>query len=152
MNQGIHGIDLMQWMVGDIESVMAYADHLVRKIEVEDTAVIAMKFKNGAFGVIQGATSIYGPEEIMFEIHGEKGTIAFGDNGFVKFNVDGVDNELEPCGAEVSFYDHYELVKDMADAVINNREPMVSGNEARKAVDLILAIYESAKTGSMVKL
>lgn len=152
MNQGIHGIDLVQWMVGDIESVMAYADHLVRKIEVEDTAVAAMKYKNGAFGVIQGATSIYGPEEIMFEIHGEKGTIAFGDNGFVKFNVEGVENELASLGAEVSYYDHYELVKDMADAVINNREPMVPGNEARKAVDLILAIYESAKTGSMVKI
>jgi predicted dehydrogenase len=152
MNQGIHGIDLVQWMVGDIESVMAYADHLVRKIEVEDTAVAAMKYKNGAFGVIQGATSIYGPEEIMFEIHGEKGTIAFGDNGFVKFNVEGVENELATLGAEVSYYDHYELVKDMTDAVINNREPMVSGTEARKAVDLILAIYESAKTGSMVKI
>lgn len=152
MNQGIHGIDLVQWMVGDIESVMAYADHLVRNIEVEDTAVAAMKYKNGAFGVIQGATSIYGPEEIMFEIHGEKGTIAFGDNGFVKFNVEGVENELAPLGAEVTKYDHYELVKDMTEAAINNREPMVPGNEARKAVDLILAIYESAKTGKMVKI
>lgn len=152
MNQGIHGIDLMQWMVGDIESVMAYADHLVRKIEVEDTAVAAMKYKNGAFGVIQGATSIYGQEEIMFEVHGEKGTIAFGNEGFVKFNVEGVKNELEAFGSDISRFDHFEIINDMVEAIIHQREPMVPGEEARKAVDLILAIYESAKTGKMVKL
>ncbi len=152
MNQGIHGIDLMQWMIGDIESVMAYADHLIRKIEVEDTAVAAMKYKNGAFGVIQGATSIYGQEEIMFEVHGEKGTIAFGDNGFVKFNVEDVENDLEAFGSEISKFDHFEIINDMVDAIINKREPMVPGEEARKAVDLILAIYESAKSGKMVKL
>ncbi len=152
MNQGIHGIDLMQWMVGEVESVMAYADHIVRKIEVEDTAVAALKYRNGAFGVIQGATSIYGPEEIMFEIHGDKGTIAFGDNGFVKFNIDGVENEYPMNDSEVSKFDHYEIMNDMVEAIINKREPLVPGEEARKAVDLILAIYESAKTGKMIKL
>ena len=94
MNQGVHGVDLIQWMVGDVESVFAYAAPLVRDIEVEDTAVITLKYKNGAFGVIQSTTSVYPGQETRFEIHGEHGSIIFGDSGFKQWDFIGSDEGL----------------------------------------------------------
>lgn len=161
MNQGVHGIDLIQWIVGDIESVFAYAAPLVRDIDVEDTAVIVVKYKNGAFGVIQGTTSVYPGQETRFEIHGEKGTIIFGDSGIKQWNM--IDNNEGPPQVtnqeggsndpkSISNQGHYIFVDDIIQAVREDRDPLVSGEEARKAVDLILAIYESARTGKEVKV
>lgn len=159
MNQGIHGIDLIQWMVGEVDSVFAYADHLVRNIEVEDTAVVAMKYKNGAFGVIEGATSVFEGEETVFEIHGDKGTIIFGDSGIKKWKTEEGEVSFDTGeamggsrGPEISSFGHLAVIKDMVDAIINDREPMVPGEEGRKAVDLILAIYESVRTKREVKV
>ena len=70
MNQGIHGIDLITWMMGDVHSVVAKCGTLVRDIEVEDTAVAIVKYKNGAYGVIQGTTSVYPGLDTRFEVHG----------------------------------------------------------------------------------
>ncbi|MCJ7841227.1 Gfo/Idh/MocA family oxidoreductase [Lederbergia sp. NSJ-179] len=150
MNQGVHGIDLIQWMVGDIESVFAYAAPLVRDIEVEDTAVVVVKYKNDAFGVIQGTTSVYPGQETRFEIHGEKGSIIFGDSGIKQWKFLESDEPIPQTEKEDK--GHYLFVDDMIKAVRENREPLVSGEEARKAVDVILAIYESVKTGKEIKI
>ncbi|WP_062110393.1 Gfo/Idh/MocA family protein [Bacillus niameyensis] len=161
MNQGVHGIDLIQWMVGDIESVFAYAAPLVRDIDVEDTAVITVKYKNGAFGVIQGTTSVYPGQETRFEIHGEKGSIIFGDSGIKQWEIiDSNEGPPEVTNQEggsndpksISNQGHYIFVDDIIQAVREDRDPLVSGEEARKAVDLILAIYESSRTGKEVKV
>lgn len=161
MNQGVHGVDLIQWMVGDVESVFAYAAPLVRDIEVEDTAVITLKYKNGAFGVIQSTTSVYPGQETRFEIHGEQGSIIFGDSGFKQWDFIGSDEGLPQVGNSeggssdpkvISNEGHYIFVDDMIQAIREDRDPMVSGEEARKAVDLILAIYESSRTGKEVLL
>lgn len=161
MNQGVHGIDLIQWMMGDIASVFAHSAALVRDIEVEDTAVVAVKYKSGAFGVIQGATSVYPAQATRFELHGENGTFIFGDNGIQEWRTADDSAEL-PVGSEtaspgadprdISLEGHIVLIDDMIDAVLHDREPMVSGAEARKAVAVILAIYESARTGKEVFL
>jgi UDP-N-acetyl-2-amino-2-deoxyglucuronate dehydrogenase len=159
MNQGVHGIDLIQWMTGDVESVFAYSAPLVRDIEVEDTAVITVKYKNGAFGVIQGTTSVYPGQETRFEIHGEKGSIIFGDSGFKQWKFEGSEEEVPQVGNSeggsndpkvISNQGHYIFVDDMIHAVREDRDPLVPGEEARKAVDLILAIYESSRTGNEV--
>jgi UDP-N-acetyl-2-amino-2-deoxyglucuronate dehydrogenase len=159
MNQGVHGIDLIQWMVGDVESVFAYTAPLVRDIEVEDTAVIAVKYKNGAFGVIQGTTSVYPGQETRFEIHGEQGSIIFGDSGFKQWDFIDSEETIPQVGNSeggsndpkvISNEGHYIFVNDMIKAVREDRDPLVSGEEARKAVDLILAIYESSRTGKQV--
>lgn len=160
MNQGIHGIDMLQWMVGDIESVTSKCSTLARNIEVEDTAVILVKFKHGGLGVIEAATSVYPGQDTIFSIHGDKGTISFGDKGFYIWNVEG--NETPPpindslgginCGWSSNNYGHIKQIQDMAEAVMNGREPMISGEEARKAVDVILAIYESSQTGKEIKI
>lgn len=161
MNQGVHGIDLIQWIVGDVESVFARSAALVRDIEVEDTAVAVLKYKNGAFGVIQGTTSVYPGMETRFEIHGEKGTIVFADSGIKQWKfIDSDETAPDVEGTEsasssatnISASGHYILVDDMIDAIKENRDPMITGEEASKAVKLILAIYESAKTGKEVKI
>ena len=161
MNQGIHGIDMLQWLVGDIESVFAKCKTLARDIEVEDTAVAAVKFRNGAIGVIEGATSVYPGQDTIFSIHGEKGTISLGDNGFYAWDIMG-SSEKPPeagdgfgglnCGWGSTNSGHIVQIQDMAEAVLTGRQPMVPGEEAKKAVDLVLAIYESARTGKDVKI
>lgn len=161
MNQGVHGIDLIQWMVGDVESVFAHAAPLVRDIAVEDTAVAVVKYKNGAYGVIQGTTSVYPGMETRFEIHGEKGTIIFGDSGFKQWEfIDSDEKAPEVQGTlaasssatNISTDGHTILVDDLIRAIRENRDPMITGEDASKAVKIILAIYESARTGKEVKL
>lgn len=162
MNQGIHGIDLVQWMMGDIVSVFAHTAALVRDIEVEDTAVIVVKYANGAFGVIQGTTSVYPAQETRFELHGEKGSMIFGDEGIKTWEV--MDGELERPSAvsdagspgadpsKVAYAGHIVLLDDLIDCIIEDKEPAISGAEARKAVAVIRAIYESSRTGKEVFL
>ncbi|MDR6882204.1 Gfo/Idh/MocA family oxidoreductase [Bacillus sp. 3255] len=161
MNQGVHGIDLIQWLMGDVHSVFAYSSALVREIEVEDTAVAVVKYKSGAFGVIQGTTSVYPGQETRFELHGEKGTIIFDDSGFKQWKfadheeampqvVPRVSASSDP--AQIANDGHFILVDDLIQAIRENRDPLVSGEEGRKAVDLILAIYESARTGKEITL
>lgn len=161
MNQGIHGIDLIQWMVGEVESVFAYAAPIVREIEVEDTAVITVKYKNGAFGVIQGTTSVYPGQETRFEIHGENGSVVFADSGFKEWKFIGSDEPIPVAtntegGSDdptsISQEGHYIFINDIIQAVKEDREPLVPGEEARKAVDLLLAIYESVRTEKEVNV
>jgi predicted dehydrogenase len=163
MNQGVHGIDLLMWLVGDVASVFARAETLARDIEVEDTAIALLKFKNGAIGVIEGTTSVYPPQETRLEIHGQKGSVIFGDSGFKQWRTIGSDVDTFPDvksekiggsadAAAISSWGHYALIDDMISAVIEDRDPMITGESARKAVDLILAIYESARTGKEVFL
>ncbi len=161
MNQGVHGIDLMVWLMGDVQSVFAYAAPLVRDIEVEDTAVAVVKYKNGAYGVIQTATSVYPNQGARYELHGEKGTIVFGDDAIRQWKF--IDSEEEAPSvekrvssktdpAQIAKDGHFILVDDMISAIRDNREPAISGEEARKAVDVVLAIYESARTGKEVTI
>lgn len=161
MNQGVHGIDLIQWIVGDVESVFARSAALVRNIEVEDTAVAVVKYVNGAYGVIQGTTSVWPGQETRFEIHGEKGSIVFADSGIKQWafmdgetsvpDVEGTASASSDA-ANISADGHYILMDDMIQAIKEDRDPMITGEEASKAVKLILAIYESARTGREVKL
>lgn len=161
MNQGVHGIDIIRWMMGEVDSVFAYTAPLIHDIEVEDTAVAVLKYKNGAFGVIQGTTSVNPGQEPRFEIHGEHGTIIYGDSGFKVWKT--VDGDAAPLVSEgsaegaddpnaISSDGHYILIDDLIQAVREDREPLISGEEARKSVDLILAIYESSRTGKEIKL
>jgi len=158
MNQGIHGIDLLQWMMGDIASVYARSAALVRDIEVEDTAVAVIRYRSGALGVIQGATSVYPAQDTRFELHGERGTIILDDSGIKKWdmmddaaprpeNLDGMGNL-----SDIILHGHTHIIEDMIRAIREDREPMVGGEEAKKAVNVILAIYESAREGKEVLL
>jgi len=169
MNQGVHGIDLHLHLMGDVEWVSALAAPLVRDISVEDTAAAIVKFKNGAFGVLEGTTSVTPGFSCRTEIHGENGTLIFDDGGLKKYALakkkaglaQDVELPIKEQGPSksaasdpmaLSVRGHMLQVADLADAVLKDREPMVPGEEARKAVELILAIYKSARTGKPATL
>jgi len=167
MNQGVHCIDLLQWIMGPVESLYALADHLVRKIEVEDTAVCVLKFKNGAFGVIEGTTSVYPGLDHRIELHGEKGSILVDGEKIARWEVpDGAGgaagSALEAHKGKIGtaasdptaigVEGHTAQVLDLVQAIREDRDPMVTGEEARKAVEIVLAIYQSARTGRPVAL
>ena len=164
MNQGVHMIDMLRWIMGPVDTVFAFADHLARKIEVEDTCVASMKFKNGAFGTLEGTTSVTPGMSHRLELHGETGTILVNGEAIVKWDVPGetldeVAKELTDTVGDaasdptaIGAEGHRIQIADLIAAVKEDREPMLSGEEARKAVELILAIYESARTGKPVRL
>lgn len=158
MNQGVHGIDLFLWLTGGVKKVFARTAALTRNIEVEDTAVSVIECTNAAFGVIEGATSVYPERNTRLEFYGEKGTIIFDDTGILEWiTLDKGDLTKEKQIPQeviegVRSIGHYHFIEDMAEAIREDRNPMVTGEEARKAVDLILAIYESSKNEKEVYL
>ena len=168
MNQGVHGIDLLLWIMGDVESVYAKAEAKVRDIEVEDTCVALLTYKSGAYGVIEGTTSSNPGEPTALHLHGEKGTIILEDKGITQWAVAGDKSVVAQNDAEqllsressgtvsdpraMSRAGHQAQVDDLCQAITANREPLVTGASARKAVELILAIYESARTGKETRL
>ena len=154
MNQGVHGIDLLMWLAGDVESVFARCETQVKNIVVEDTAIASLKFKNGAIGNIEGTTSVYPAQDTRLEIHCEKGSIIVSDTGILQWFIEGSDEvaptidipkfQMKDDPTKLPETCHVEPLRDMANAVVNNTKPAVTPREARKAVDLILAIYQSS--------
>lgn len=161
MNQGIHAIDILPWIMGDVDSVYAKADHLVRNIEAEDTAVVVLNYKNGAYGTIIGTTTAFPAEEPKLAFHGELGTILMEEQTIKKWMVlgrDGTPKDITPeqdttkiGGADdpaiIDTLGYERIIRNMLDVLRYNQELYCSGIEARKSLTLILAIYESAKTG-----
>lgn len=163
MNQGIHGIDTLQYLMGPVKSVFAYAKTLARNIEVEDTAVAVIEFANGALGTITGTTSVYPGIPRKFEINGTAGSITLVEDTIAVWDIQGDEENVvlnsEPGKMNSSsnptnfgIEGHIMQFEDMADALINDREPTVNQYEGKKPVDIILAIYESEKTGKKVML
>ncbi len=161
MNQGVHGIDLLLWLVGDeVERVFARAEHKVRDIEVEDTCVACLQFRNGAYGTIIGTTSCNPGEVRRIEIHGDVGTIICTGNRITRWAVatefdarakdvdiakQAIDEGTTGDNKAVTAQGHVFLVADLVQAIKQGRDPYITGRSARKAVDLILAIYQSAR-------
>jgi len=167
MNQGIHGIDLLLWLVGDVDTIYARAGAMVRDIEVEDTAIAMLQYKNGALGVIEGTTSVNPGEATRLEINGKSGTIIYEESKVTRWAVtDGEDDRAEDLKIEfgesekgavadpknIGLLGHIRHVADMINAIENDTQPFVTGESARKSVELILAIYESSRLGKEVQL
>jgi UDP-N-acetyl-2-amino-2-deoxyglucuronate dehydrogenase len=164
MNQGIHGIDLLQYIMGPVKSVSAITRTLTRKIEVEDTAVAVLEFQNGALGHITGTTSVYPGSPRTLEICGDRGTISLTEDSISSWNIEGQDvlpdgvslggksGDTSSDPSNFSIAGHIRQISDMADAVRNNRAPMVDQYEGKRPVEIILAIYESSKTGKTIQL
>lgn len=165
MNQCIHNIDLLRWMMGDeIDEVTAYTDRLNHPfIEAEDLGLALIRFKNGAYGIVEGTTNIYPTnlEETLY-IFGEKGTIKAGGKSVNiieewRFadeagDVNAIKQEFGENPPTVYGYGHTPLYADMVDAIINDRPPYVDGEAGRRALELVLSIYKSAAEGKPVKL
>jgi len=164
MNQGIHMIDQLLWMAGDVDEIYSVCRTQVHNIEVEDTAIATVKFKNGCVGIIEGTTSVYPDVPHRLELHGSEGTIMLSGEGVSKWVVKGPDgnpvdklvfgdgtNQALTNPTDISMQGHGIIIADLADAVRENRDPIITGSEGRKALEVILAIYESSKTGKPVK-
>ena len=165
MNQCIHNIDLLRWMMGDdVEEVMAYTDQLQHNyLETEDLGLAIVKFSNGSYGVIEGTTNVFprNLEETLY-IFGDKGTVKAGgtsDNIIEECRFS--DNKDDPEEVKKMYgenppnvygYGHTPLYADVIDAINNGREPYVSGEAGRRALELVLAIYKSAAEHRPVKL
>lgn len=165
MNQCIHNIDLLRWMMGDeISEVFAYTDRLNHDyIEAEDLGIALIKFKNGAYGIIEGTTNVYPAnlEETLY-LFGEKGTVKAGGQSVNIIEewifADQIDDP-ETVKAEygenppnIYGFGHKPLYADMIDAIKNKRKPYVDAEAGRRAVELVLAIYKSAAEGKPIKL
>ena len=163
MNQGIHGVDLLQYVMGPVKLVFGHARTLTRNIEVEDTATAVLEFENGALGVIQGTTSVYPGSPRRLEVNGDKGTIVLEEDSIALWEIKGeqIPDNIETGSTRVStasnpaalgIEGHMLQISDMVDAVIDNRKPMVDQYEGRKPVEIITAIYESSRSGKPVYL
>lgn len=163
MNQCIHNIDLLQWMMGgEVDTVYAQCDTFLRDIEGEDFGAILIRFKNGSIGIVEGTACVYPKNlEETLSIFGEKGTVCIGGLAVNKIETwkfaDGIDSEDKILTSQdedpdtVYGYGHTPLFKDFIDAVKNNREPLINGKEGKKAMSIILAAYKSRLTGMPVK-
>lgn len=161
MNQGIHYIDLLLWLVGTVDAVYAHCRTLDRKIEAEDTVYALLDYANGAVGVFEATTIAYPGYQSRIEIHGDKGTIRIEGNRVTDWTIVGANNIHSSERADegghsdpraISMRGHCLQIQDMVDAVKHNHEPAVSANSARRSVALIQSIYDSSKTGHPVKI
>jgi predicted dehydrogenase len=156
INQAIHTVDLLLWLCGDVESLQAYKDTLTHKrIEGEDNAVAALRFKNGAIGVFKASTSIVPPQNRAIEIHGENGT-AHLDGDHVKLRGPDLKEEKEDsvkgsgAGASsplagMSNNNHKKQYDQILPAFMNDNEPVVSAEESLKSLAFVEGLYLSAK-------
>lgn len=182
MNQAIHQVDLLLWVMGDVSEVFAYADTLAHeRIDVEDTLVAVLRFANGALGSISAATSLWPGEPKRLEVHGTSGSVVLRDDVVKRWEQ----RDSEVAGAEptalaqsgtpgvgrstetatetrgtggfsnpmaISFDNHRRQYEDFVDAIRHNRPPAVDGAEGLKSVVLIEATYESIRTNRPVRL
>jgi len=167
MNQCTHGIDLLQWMMGeDAVRVQAQTRRFLRPIEAEDFGAAIVEFASGAVGLIEGTADVY-PTNLneTLSLFGEKGSVVIGglavnkvetwrfaDAAEVGDTEDKVVNPDEKDPPSVYGFGHSALYADLLDAIEQGREPLVSGEKGKKALQIILAIYKSQKTGKPVDL
>lgn len=164
MNQCIHGIDLLRWMMGDeIDEIYgATRQQFHDYLEAEDVGMAVVKFKNGAIGTIEGTTNVYPQnlEETLY-VFGEKGTVKIGGTSTNNIDVwdftdereeDHKNKGLEEETSNVYGNGHTSLFADVIDAIKNDRTPYVDAVAGRNALEVVLAIYKSQKEGVTVKM
>lgn len=164
MNQCIHGIDLLRWMLGDemdtVYGVTRRQQHPY--LEAEDIGMAVLAFKNGVVATIEGTTNVYPKnlEETLY-LFGEKGTVKIGGKSTNNLDVwdfadeteaDTANKGLQEVTSNVYGNGHTSLYADMIEAIQTGRKPYVDAQAGRNALEIVLAIYKSAKTGQPVKL
>ena len=172
MNQTIHSIDLLQWLMGPVKSVFGYTDTLVHRMETEDVAVAVLRFANGALGTIAATTGAYPGVTTRIEIFGDKGSAIIENDSLSYLHLQRDDKEpISAYGvtpqehtkrediastsqnpAALSASSHALQIADMIRAICEDRTPLVDGYAARQPVQIILSIYESARTHKEVTI
>ncbi|RYY30953.1 MAG: Gfo/Idh/MocA family oxidoreductase [Chitinophagaceae bacterium] len=169
MNQGIHSVDLLQWYMGDVISVQSStANRKHKNIEVEDTVVSTLEFANGALGTIACSTAVYPGALKRIEIMGTAGTAILEESSLTRWQFEketaGDDKIIKMLTgantshggvsnpADISFAGHQRQLEDMIVSIETAKEPSINAIEGRKSVAIVLAIYESARTGRKVEV
>lgn len=180
MNQSVHTVDLMQWLMGDVESVTSHMDIYDHDIETEDTTVSIVRFKSGALATFVSTTCAYPGISTEISVYGTNGSVEadqdvlktwkireFSDEFAEELGLDATDEEEEEeemlarygkgnPGYQALYPDtpfgHRSVVEDMVDAVLHDRDPQILPLEAIKSVRIVRAVYESAKTGKTIYL
>lgn len=169
MNQAIHSVDLLAWLMGPIESVTAHTDTLAHKrIAVEDVCAATVRFRNGAIGVIQASTAAYPGYLKRIEIHGAGGTAILEEEDIKSWDfakkgkgdaaiLKRMAGKTKTGGGAsdptaIGHHGHTEQFKDVIAAIKKGGKPAIDGPEGRKSVEIILAIYKAAELGKAVQL
>lgn len=162
-NQASHHVDLLEWMMGDVESVFAKSTTALVDIEAEDTAIVVLKFTNGALGIIEATTAVR-PKDLegSISVLGEKGAVEIGGfavNKMIHWNfqeeIEGDCEVMEQYSVNppnVYGFGHQAYYDHVVDSILNNKPQLVDGFVGRKSLELISAIYESIETGKEVLL
>jgi predicted dehydrogenase len=168
MNQSIHMIDMLCDLMPPVESVQAYTHNLGHpQIETEDTAVVSLRFASGAVGIIYGTTASWPGQFRRFEITGTKGTVVYTEDSFTTWQFadeTGADDDIRrrfglisggggvADPAAITHENHTKNFRAFIDSLESGEEFLINGPEARKAVELIIAIYRSAAEGTRINL
>ncbi len=169
MNQAIHQVDVLYWLMGDVVEVNGMTDTLAHeRIEVEDVGVSTLRFASGAIGVIEATTAAWPGLLKKTEIHGTAGTAIIEQDDLLKWefetpadNDDDLRKQFAPGSANtggaadpkaISHEGHQAQLQDLVNAIKEGRAPIVDGKDGRKSVEIILAIYEAAKAKKTITL
>ncbi len=169
MNQAIHNIDLLCWFVGPVQSLTAKVATLAHeRIEVEDTAVASLEFANGALGSIEATTAAYPGSLKRIEVYGSQGSAVIEDESIVNWQfaesddndqriIESLANKNVTGGgasdpAAIGHAAHARQYADIAGAIQSGQAPLVDGPEARRSVEVVLAIYKASRSGATVTL
>jgi predicted dehydrogenase len=162
-NQASHHIDMLEWMMGEVDTVHAMSTTALVNIEAEDTAVVTLRFQNGALGIIE-ATTAARPKDLegSISVLGEKGAVEIAGFAVNKMRAWNFSEPLLGDGEVMEKYSvnppnvygfgHQAYYEHVVDCILNNRKHLVDGLEGRKSLELISAIYESIETGRAVQL
>jgi UDP-N-acetyl-2-amino-2-deoxyglucuronate dehydrogenase len=169
MNQAIHSVDLLLWLMGPVAEVQARTALLAhQRIAVEDVAVAVLRFANGALGVIEASTAVYPGYLKRIELHGDQGSAVMEEEDIIKWDFARKIKRDEQILAQMSqrkstgggaadpkaigHHGHTRQFQDVLNAIRKGTRPLIDGQEGRRSVEVILAIYKSAETGRAVPL
>ncbi len=169
MNQGIHSIDLLQWLMGPVRTIYAHTETLAHRMQTEDVAVAVLRFANGALGTLAGTTGAYPGLGSRIEVYGDQGSAVIADDRLASLHLYTEGEEVSPYGASaaqraeaevgradrpsaaqdpaaIGIASHVAQIADMIQAIRDDRPPLVDGEAGRRPVEIILGVYESART------
>ena len=161
MNQGVHNIDLLNWLCGPVARVTAQYATLGHEIDAEDTTVATVQFTGGALGLISTSTATPPGSPATVTVHTDRGTIELGQGEVLRWDIDApnpadTSEEAGPASgaadpAAIGIAGHVAQWDDIVAAISEDRQPQISGRDGAETVRLMCAIYEAAQTGRAVQ-
>lgn len=163
MNQGVHTVDLLLWLMGDVRTIWAKAKTALHRIEVEDTVVASFEFMNGAIGTLEATTAAFSGYPRRLEITGAQGTAILENDSLIAVDLRDSTMKVETAAANLpsersasalisDSSGHRRVLEDFLRAIETGSEPLCNGRQGRRSVELIEAIYQSSRTGEPVVL